>query len=221
MYTYFSVFSVQRWRASLVSAPGTSRSPPSRCPGLQRLCSTTPTTSPSPARHVNTPACHMTHENPYGSELEFSPIIANRIKDGELDFRYKIWGWYLKKWSFSKVLFGRSVTFSPLDASKTHTVLGFVICSTVFIFLLVAYKPHSDIHTNIPSQLQLYNVSNWRNNMQKQQKTVIKPVFASLAKPEKMHHLVKNCKLKFWRLANRMKACKERLHHFIVKCLWD
>ncbi len=39
---------------------------------------------------------------------------------------FQIWGWYLKKWDFSKILFGSSTNFSPLDASKTqlvHTVL--------------------------------------------------------------------------------------------------
>ncbi len=43
---------------------------------------------------------------------------------------FQIWGWYLKKWAFSKILFGRSTKYSPLDASITllvHTVLGFVI----------------------------------------------------------------------------------------------
>ncbi len=47
---------------------------------------------------------------------------------------FQIWGWYLKKWAFSKILFGRSTKFSPVDNSKTllvHTVVGFVICSRV------------------------------------------------------------------------------------------
>ncbi len=41
---------------------------------------------------------------------------------------FQIRGWYLKNVAFSKILFGRSTKFSPLDASKTllvHTVVGF------------------------------------------------------------------------------------------------
>ncbi len=47
---------------------------------------------------------------------------------------FQIWGWYLKKWAFSKILFGYSTKLFPLDSSKAplaNTALGFVIHSTV------------------------------------------------------------------------------------------
>ncbi len=80
---------------------------------------------------------------------------------------FQIWGWYLKKWALSKILFGRSTKFSPLDASKTllvHTVLGFVIYSRVFLSQILKAHTHFfyDTHTNhtltsIPTHLHNYS----------------------------------------------------------------
>ncbi len=41
---------------------------------------------------------------------------------------FQIWGWYLKKLALSKILFGCSTKFSPLDASKTLLVHSVWIC---------------------------------------------------------------------------------------------
>ncbi len=67
---------------------------------------------------------------------------------------FQIWGWYLKKLALSKILFGRSTKFSPIDASKTllvHTVLRFVIYSRVFLSQILQAHTHNffyDTHTN-------------------------------------------------------------------------
>ncbi len=97
---------------------------------------------------------------------------------------FQIWGWYLKKKkNVSKILFGRSTKFSPLDASKTplvHTVGGFVICSRVFLFqILQAHTQfflwHTYIHTTLWHPYQHTHTIiaalfiNWLYNMQKQE----------------------------------------------------
>ncbi len=103
---------------------------------------------------------------------------------------FQIWGWYLKKWAFSKILFGRSTKFSPLDSSKTplvHTVVGFVICTRVSLsqFLQEHTRTHTQFFLWHIQTTHLYQhthtiiaalFSNWLYNMQKQ-KTGIKQVF--------------------------------------------
>ncbi len=84
-----------------------------------------------------------------------------------------------KKWAFSKILFGCSTIFSPLEAAK--------LCWRQQIYDL-QYKYYKNTHTQLfydthihlwhPYQhTHTHNVSNLLYNIQKQ-KTGIKPVFA-------------------------------------------
>ncbi len=79
-------------------------------------------------------------------------LLENRSHKSKVVFQ--IWGWYLKKSAFSKILFGRCTKLSTLDASKTlleHTVVGFVIYSS-FISQILQKHTHTiffyDTHTN-------------------------------------------------------------------------
>jgi len=63
---------------------------------------------------------------------------------------FNIWGWYLKKWAFSKILFGRGIIFSPLDAAKLcwwYTV-GFMIYSRVSLSNITHTHTHTHTYTN-------------------------------------------------------------------------